>query len=418
MIKVAMSGSSQVSRSSVGAVLKLPAARLRRIALAQQGLLNGRGISSGKSGVAGVIGHLGYVQIDTISVVERAHHHVLWTRLKNYRPEFLATAVAEKHVFEYWFHAAAYLPINDFRFALPRMNAIKAGEKHWFDNIDKKLLQTVYKRIETEGPLRARDFEDSKSTNSGWWDWKPAKQAIEKLFMQGDLMIVGREGFQKRYDLTERVLPDSVCTKTPDLAEEAGYLIDTTLRAHGFASLKSFTYLRKGKALRQAVKDCIESRLENGAVIKVKSPAGELFYCDAKLLNDNRRSANRVHLLSPFDNLVIQRERCRGIFNFDYQIECYVPAAKRQHGYFCLPILYKDRLVGRLDCKADRKTRVLLLHYLQYDEPDDEFLWLLVDALESFMRFNCCDAIEVRRTVKESSAKPLRKAILQRGIIH
>ena len=178
--------------------MKLSTAKLRCIALAQQGLLNQKTQTAetaetavGAAGVAATIARLGYVQIDTISVVERAHHHVLWTRVKNYKPEYLDTAVKEKKVFEYWFHAAAYLPINDYRFALPRMNAIKSGEKHWFDNIDKKLLRSVYRRIQAEGPLRARDFADTKSTNTGWWDWKPAKQAIEQLFMQGDLMIVG-----------------------------------------------------------------------------------------------------------------------------------------------------------------------------------------------------------------------------------
>ena len=154
--------------------VKISSAKLRGIALAQQGLLNDKtragGAPAGKAGVATAIAHLGYVQIDTISVVERAHHHVLWTRVKNYKPEYLDAVVEEKKVFEYWFHAAAYLPVSDYRFALPRMNAIKSGEKHWFENIDKKLLRSVYRRIKTEGPLRARDFADTKSTNTGWWD--------------------------------------------------------------------------------------------------------------------------------------------------------------------------------------------------------------------------------------------------------
>lgn len=398
-----------ISKLNNNSVLKLPAARLRRLALSQQGLLNSKALASGKAGVAAAISHLGYVQIDTISVVERAHHHVLWTRVKNYRPEFLDIAIKDKQIFEYWFHAAAYLPIDDFRFALPKMHAIKAGEKHWFGNIDKKLLRSVYKRIESEGPLRARDFTDTGTTNTGWWDWKPAKQAIEKLFMQGDLMIVGREGFQKRYDLTERVLPESVSTKTPDNAEQASHLIDTTLRAHGFANLKSFTYLRKGKALRQAVKDCIEVYLESDRVIKIQSPEGDLYYCDATLLDDIKRPWNGVRLLSPFDNLVIQRERCRGIFAFDYQIECYVPAAKRKHGYFCLPILYKDKLVGRIDCKVYRKTGVLQVNYFQSEVVGDSFLSLLTDELKRFMRFNNCETLVVKALKNNASVKQLRK---------
>ncbi len=393
--------------------IKLSAAKLRRIALAQQGLLNNKSMATGKSGVADVVAHLGYVQIDTISVVERAHHHVLWTRVKNYQPVFLDTAVRKKEIFEYWFHAAAYLPMNDFRFALPRMNAIKAGEKHWFDNIDKKLVRQVYKRIEAEGSLRAKDvtseFEDKKSTNTGWWDWKPAKKAIEKLFMQGDLMIVGREGFQKRYDLTERVLPDWVNTKTPDSSEEAKHLVDTTLRAHGCANLKSFTYLRKGKPLRDAVKDCLESYIDSGYVVKIQSPAGDIFYCNAELLESNKRPGSRVRLLSPFDNLVIQRQRCREFFEFDYQIECYVPAAKRIHGYFCLPILYKDNLVGRIDCKADRKARELQINNLQLDRSEIEFISALAVELESFMRFNNCKRITIKHKPRTASAKQLQK---------
>ena len=372
--------------------VKLSSVKLRRIALAQQGLLNNKtavaGTATGKAGVVSAIAHLGYVQIDTISVVERAHHHVLWTRVKNYKPEYLDAVVKEKEVFEYWFHAAAYLPVRDYRFALPRMNAIKSGEKHWFDNIDKKLIRSCYRRIKAEGPLRARDFADTKTSGSGWWDWKPAKQAIEQLFMQGDLMVVGREGFQKRYDLTERVLPEGTDTSTPDVAAEAQYLIDTTLRAHGFASLKSFTYLRKGKALRIAVKECLESYLDHGSVVLVQSPSGDEFYCAPGLIDINKRSGTGVHLLSPFDNLVIQRERCRQIFEFDYQIECYVPAAKRKYGYFCLPLLYKDKLVGRIDCKAERKTGVLQVQYLQHEATDDGFFQALAEALKRFMKFN------------------------------
>lgn len=395
----------------------LTASRLRRIALAQQGMLNSRSAAalipsrSGKSSVANCVEHLGYVQIDTISVVERAHHHVLWNRVKNYQPSMLDKAVSKKEIFEYWFHAAAYLPLNDFRFSLPRMNAIKAGEKHWFENIDKKLLKQVYKRIETEGPLRARDFEDKNSTNTGWWDWKPAKQAIEQLFMQGDLMIVGREGFQKRYDITERVLPEGISTKTPDSAEEARHLIDTTLRAHGFANLKSFTYLRKGKLLRDAVKDCIAAYLDSGDVVLVQSPSGDQYYCNAELLECRKRPGATVRLLSPFDNLVIQRQRCREIFAFDYQIECYVPAEKRKHGYFCLPVLYKDRLVGRIDCKCDRKARELRVLYLQHDCQEDGFLPALAAELKRFMQFNACEKIAINCKPRSASAKTLQTAL-------
>jgi len=210
---------------------KHPIAKLRKLALAQQGLLKHNSFGKGLVGVENAIKHIGYVQIDTISVVERAHHHTIWSRVDNYKPQHLPQLLERKKIFEYWFHAAAILPIDDFRFALPRMESFKAGEKHWFKNIDKKLMRNVLKRIEIEGPLLARDFEDTKNTNTGWWDWKPAKQALEQLFMQGELMVASREGFQKRYDLTERVLPNSIDTRIPSIENEAQHLVDTTIRA-------------------------------------------------------------------------------------------------------------------------------------------------------------------------------------------
>ena len=386
-------------------------ARLRKIALAHQGLSSAKPFGSGVAAVAKAVEHLGYVQIDTISVVERAHHHVLWSRIPGYQPDALYQLVASKKIFEYWFHAAAYLPIRDFRYALPRMHAIKSGEKHWFDSINKRLLRDVYRRIESEGPLRARDFADATKKTNGWWDWKPAKRALEQLFMQGDLMVVGREGFQKRYDLTERVLSDHVDTSYPDLNEQAEFLVNTTLRAHGFASLKSFTYLRKGKDLRLAVKEYLNACHDQQKIDLIDTSSGERFFVDSKLLDEKRRSLKRVKLLSPFDNLVIQRERCREVFDFDYQIECYVPAPKRKYGYFCLPLLYADKLVGRMDCKADRKSAILRVKHLQLDIEDDEFLRCLATEITRFMKFNQCGDVVVEHARTAAIKKQLQKYI-------
>ncbi len=385
--------------------------KLRKIALSKQGLLSANSFGSGVSAVECAIKQLGYVQIDTISVVERAHHHVVWSRVSSYRADHLATLVSQKKIFEYWFHAAAFLPIEDFRFALPRMQAIKAGEKHWFENIDKKLIRYVHRRIENEGPLLARDFTDTRQTNTGWWDWKPAKQALEKLFMQGDLMVVGREGFQKRYDLTERVLPAATDTRLPGIDEQAQHLVDTTIRAHGFSGLKSFSYLRKGKELRSAIKQCVQANIEQGKLIEVHTPSGDLFYCDVNLLEKKFRAGKQVRLLSPFDNLVIQRERCRQVFDFDYQIECYVPAAKRQFGYFCLPILFGDNLVGRMDCKADRKSRTLHVKYLQHSVDSEQFVQSLGKSLLEFMKFNACDSVLVEHALNPGLKRRLQKVL-------
>lgn len=371
-------------------------AKLRRIALDRQGLLRNESFGRGKRATLRAIEQIGYVQIDTIAVVERAHHHVLWSRVPNYQPGMLERLVRERQVFEYWFHAAAWLPMSEYRFSLPRMRQMN-GERNWFGDCDVRLMRQILSRVEAEGPLRARDFDDDRAGSSGWWDWKPAKQALEQLFMQGELMVSARDGFQKVYDLPERVLPDWVDTRQPSQDEFAAHLIDTTLRAHGFATLVSMTYLRKGQKLREAVKRQLQHRIEAGQLIR--QPLGKKFeiYIDPELLETRApRSVAQVRILSPFDNLLIQRQRCREIFDFDYQIECYLPQPQRQFGYFCLPILYRDRLVGRLDCKAHRAGARLEVKSVHIERAlDGDFDELLTAALQSFASFNACDQIDL-----------------------
>ncbi len=371
-------------------------AKLRRIALEHQGLLKKKQFGCGKKATLRVIEHLGYVQIDTISVVERAHHHVLWSRVPNYRPGFLEQLISERQIFEYWFHAAAWLPMRDYRFAQLRMKQVD-GDRGWFKTFDKKLNAQILERIRLEGPLRARDFEDDRNRKKEWWDWKPAKQALEQLFMQGELMVTAREGFQKVYDLPERVLPCWVDTHCPTNEEFASYLLDTMLRAHGFASQKSITYLRKGRALREAVDEELQNRLEVGSLTSVNGAGKDPVYINPALLDSRApRCLAQVKLLSPFDNAVIQRQRGRDIFNFDYQIECYVPEAKRHYGYFCLPILYRDKFIGRIDCKAHRAKKMLEIRSINIDgEVDGDFIGALNAELQGYTKFNGCQRIEV-----------------------
>jgi len=375
-------------------------AKLRRIALNQQGLLKTDSFGRGKAATLRAIEHLGYVQIDTISVVERAHHHVLWSRVSNYQPKFLDQLVKQRHLFEYWYHAASWLPMRDYRFALPRMASMN-GDRSWFPSSDRQLLEHILERIRAEGPLRARDFEDTRTGKKEWWDWKPAKQALEQLFMQGELMVSRREGFQKVYDLAERVLPDWVDTRMPDSQEYATYLVDTTLTAHGFATQKTMTYLRKGQVLRDAIGEQLQARLQAGNLITIKLGDNNTAYVDPELLECRApHTSAAVKILSPFDNLVIQRERGRDIFNFDYQIECYVPQQKRQFGYFCLPLLYRDRLVGRIDCKASRKQRRLDLKSVHVERKvDEKFADRLQQAVESFAAFNGCREVSMPKVV-------------------
>ena len=394
-------------------------ARIRRLALSAQALLQSQPFGRGLSGARRAIAHLGYVQIDTISVVERAHHHVLYSRVPGFKPAMVNQLLLKRDIFEYWAHAAAFLPMDDFRFSLPYKQAIKSGQIHWFKTRDTKLMRELLARIRIDGPLRSRDIETKASSRAGWWDWKPAKKALEQLYMEGDLMVSNREGFQKTYDLTERVLPSEVSTKIPSVGEFAAHLLDQQLRCHGLVSLKGITYLRRNAELRNAVKDLVDERLAQGSLGQVQLPSGDMFLLKSGLLDQRLpRSSNRMRILSPFDNCVIQRDRLKEIFDYDYQLECYLPAAKRKYGYFCLPLLYRDEFIGRMDCKVHRKTRKLEIKSLHLDQTDldqDQLIPLFVEAMLDFSRFQQCDHIVLGKVNPESFEPALHSALQSAG---
>ena len=396
--------------------------RLRRLALASQGLLQKNPFGSGLTGARRAIEHIGYVQIDTISVVERAHHHVLHSRVSKFEPSMTNKLLLDGDVFEYWSHAAAYLPIGDFRFSLPYKHAIKSGQTHWYKDPDKKLMAELLARIATDGPLRSRDIEANTINNgAGWWDWKPAKKALEQLYMQGDLMVCNREGFQKTYDLTERVLPSGVNTTVPSLGEFAQHLIDQQLRCHGIVTLKGLTYLRRNTGLRKVVKNIVNERLAQGLLEQVSIPSGDVFVMEADALERRLpRLNNRMLILSPFDNSVIQRDRLKSVFQYDYQIECYVPEIKRQYGYFCLPLLFRGEFIGRMDCKAHRKERRLEIKSLYLEKrkesqhfDDDLVMEAFVEAIKEFSHFQQCDSIFLTEVEPKRLAQPLRNLFAQ-----
>ncbi len=399
--------------------------KLRRIVLERQGLLHSAPFGRGLRGTLAAIERLGYVQIDTISVVQRAHDHVLAARVPDYAPAMLDALQASGRVFEYWAHAAAYLPTSAYRFALPRMQAMRRGEERWIRCRDPRLMRRVLARIRAEGPLMARDFEAPAGKRGGWWDWKPAKQALEQLFMQGDLMVVGRQGFQKRYDLTERVLPADVDTRPPSLDEFASHLVAQSLASHGCASVGSATYQLRTPGLRAAVSTALVQAQEAGTVIAADArahPRGtdgpEGLYVSRALLDARTPAASaRVRILSPFDNVIIQRQRGRSLFDFDYQLECYLPEHKRRFGYFCLPLLYRDRFFGRADCKVHRlegrlEIRALFVEHPLVIAPDGATaVSALARALWALAGSNGCDQIGLCKVDPISWLRPLRQAI-------
>ena len=364
----------------------------RRIILSAQGLTKSNSFGSGPNAVIKVVNQLGYVQIDTISVVERAHHHIIWSRLQNYDPEWLEKAqYKRREIFEYWAHAAAYLPMQDYRFSLPVMKFFRDKKDNW-PKSSKADVKNVMHRIGEEGPLMSRDFE-SEHKGGTWWDWKPAKWALQRLFLEGHLMVSHREGFQRVYDLAERIIPEGVDTTTPSLAEYYSYLITTTLRTQGLATRNEILHLRK--IVPEKFDKVLKQLLEEQTIVPVQIEGRKSYFTLPDYIHQKIRLPEKIWFISPFDNLVIWRKRLKDIFDFDYTLECYLPVTKRTYGYFCLPVLYKDQFAGRIDVKADRKNRVLQIKKEFWNEHQKDMRSdpMYEEALNSFAHFNNCDRI-------------------------
>ncbi|MCL5246219.1 winged helix DNA-binding domain-containing protein [Cellulophaga sp. 20_2_10] len=384
----------------------------RRIVVQSQQLPVTKQIGTDIDATLFAIEHLGYIQIDTISTIARAHHHTIWNRNQSYTKQHLADLVERKDVFEYWSHAAAYLPSKDYRFTLPRKEAIKSGkQKHWYKK-DAKLMNSVLERIRNEGPLMAKDF-DGKGKKVGDWTTKPAKQALENLYMEGELMISSRVNFHKVYNITDLVLPEDIDTSTPTQEEYFTFLIAKYLQANGVGQAAEMAYLLKNT--KQHIIETLKAMVLKGDVLEVKIN-NTIYYTTSSALDilNNPLEKGILKILSPFDNLVIQRKRMQDIFNFNYLLECYVPKEKRKYGYFVLPILWNTDLVARVDCKADRSSGVLLIHHL-FLEPSlnnvEEFAVALAQELKVFMLFNDCVKIKVEKTSPASFKSILNKLL-------
>lgn len=336
----------------------------------------------GREGAEAFLRGAGYIQIDTISVVARAHEHVLWTRTGRYGPQpFRDLEGADgrpRAALEYWAHAAAYLPAEDFRFCLPRIERIAREGHEWF-GVDREAAAAVLDRIRAEGPLSSKDFEDPRSASSGWWDWKPAKRALEYLFHAGEVLVATRTGFNKVFDLRERVLGAGVDPAMPTGAELAAHFVDRAAGALGCFQAEDVAYGRKDGA--EAVPAELAARLEDGRLAAfgaegLPSPClAEPAAIEPALLSAAGRDAAepRAWVLSPFDPFLIDRRRLRRLFGFDFAIECYLPAAKRTFGYFALPVfasgpLARDRFAGLVDAKAERKEGLLRVRRIALGE--------------------------------------------------
>ena len=346
---------------------------VRAVMLAAQGLQPQKKKAT-KQDVRAIIRQMHVLQIDTISVVARSPYLVLWSRLGDYDPRWLEELLAEGALFEYWSHAACFLPIEDFaQYRHLHLRWMGGRARKWLDE-HPTIVEKVLNQVRANGAVRSSDFERTDGQKGTWWNWKEEKIALEYLFYAGELMIARRHNFQRIYDLRERVLPHwNDDDMLPDEAVHQQFVLNT-VKALGVTKaewIADYFRMYKADAFKALKKLDKEGKLARVDVESWKSP-GYAHPDNLRLIEDaaNRKLPRaRTTLLSPFDPIVWDRARALDLFHFDYKIECYTPTAKRKYGYFTLPILYNNELIGRLDPKAHRREGIFEVKALHL-EPD------------------------------------------------
>ncbi len=348
-------------------LIQLTSVQARRIWLHAQRLDTAEPFGSGAQATPAAVAHLGYLQIDTIFVIERSHHHILYSRIPTYRREHLHQAQSvDKTVFEYWTHALSYVPTESMRFYVRDMR--EAGEdwhrrNGWFSKVSDAELRRVVSRIRRQGALTIRDIADEPVVREhAWASRKPSKRVLELAFYKGLVTISQRAGMLKTYELLTRHFGWERLPRAATERETLNYLLDRALQAQGIVSLESICHLDAGR--KPAMRRLVESRVRRKELVPVElEGAGTSpHWVRPETLDAIPDPAQElVYILSPFDPLIIQRKRLRLFFDYEYRFEAYVPKHKRVFGYFCCPVLIGDRIVASLDLKTDRLQQKLLV---------------------------------------------------------
>ena len=341
-------------------LIQLTSVQGRRIWLHAQRLDTTEPFGSGPKATPAAVAHLGYLQIDTIYVIERSHHHILYTRIPTYRREHLHQAQAiDKTVFEYWTHALSYLPTETLRFYVRDMRQAHQDWQRrngWFGTVSNADLRRVLSRIRRHGALTIRDIEDEPvEKDYAWASRKPSKRVLELAFYKGLVTISQRAGMLKTYELMTRHFGWDRLPRAATERETLNYLLDRALQSQGIVSVDSICHLDAPRKL--AMRRLLESRVRRKKLIPVQlEGAGQwLHWVRPETLDAVPDPAQeQIHILSPFDPLIIQRKRLRLFFDYEYRFEAYVPKHKRVFGYFVCPVLVGDRIVAALDLKTDR----------------------------------------------------------------
>lgn len=348
-------------------VTTLSAAEARRVALAAQGFADRAPASTADHRhLARVLDRVSAFQIDAVNVLVRSHYLPAFSRLGAYRPELLERAAwgprARRRLFEYWGHEASLMPVALQPLLRWRMADARRGEGMYgglarFGRERADFVASILREVERHGPLGAGELEQAGPRGGPWWGWSDGKSALEWLFWAGLVTVAGRRGFERLYDLPERVLPADVAgAPTPAREDAQRALVSLAAKAHGVASERDLRdYFRlKPEVARARIAELVEA----GGLL----PARVEGWSQDAYLHPEARAPRRIRasaLLSPFDSLVWERDRTERLFGFRYRLALYTPAEKREHGYYVLPFLHGDRLVARVDLKSDRQARTL-----------------------------------------------------------
>ncbi|HEX3843389.1 MAG TPA: crosslink repair DNA glycosylase YcaQ family protein [Steroidobacteraceae bacterium] len=347
----------------------------------------------GPAATPAAVRHLGYVQIDTIHVIERSHHHILYTRIPDYRPGHLDQAQAlQRSVFEYWTHALAYLAVEDFKYYVREMRRGPRVHGRWFASVTTGDLRKVVGRIRRGGALTIRDIDDDVLVQKmhPWASRKPSKRALQLAFFRGLVTVSRRVGMVKSYELTTRHFGWERLPRSATQQETLTYVLERALRSQGLISLDSICY--GGIASRPAMRRLIELQARRGELFPVDfRGVGECQHWARPEALDVEVEINpsRIHILSPFDPLVLQRKRLQLFFDYEHRFEAYLPAQRRVLGYFACPVLAGDRIVAALDLKADRAEQRLRVQKWTWmvKRPPRALRAAIDGALHSFEQF-------------------------------
>ncbi len=406
-------------------VATISMAAARAVMLAAQGLDGPPAVPATKGDVLAVIRRMHLLQIDTIHVVARSPYLVLWSRLGDYPPEWLDELLAEGALFEYWAHAMCFLPIEDYPLYRRRMlDAMQQQRRpmRWalaFLDENPAVVALVREQLRQYGEARSADFDNTSRPAGGWWSWKAEKDALEALFLVGEVMIARRQSLQRVYAPRERVLPNWDVVDPPSSETLCRIQHLRAVQALGVA-LPAWVpdYFRQ---LKSGVAKHLQRLADEGALLTVTVDGldGPAYVHPDNLGLLERAAAGTLEptlttLLSPFDPLVWDRDRASQLFGFDYRIECYTPAAKRRYGYFSLPILHRGQLVGRLDPKAHRAQGVFEVKALHLEPgvaPSQRLITDLADALRRLALWHATPEVVVRRSDPPAAAGQLARAV-------